>query len=126
MISESQMINENADFSCGINREQAPNGDTYLCFKKFKDRNAKGMSVTANDYFVHPFESGMRLKEDYGTDEYFSLDFMTDILGQRLHDEDSEDEIIIGEDGRPTTKEIPKDRSKRAKRAFASIDDAME
>jgi replicative DNA helicase len=76
MQSESQLITENADCVIAINREYSKILDTwYLSFTDLKNRSSKTNSFEDDKYFAVPFvaNNSMRLMEDYGTEEDFSV-----------------------------------------------------
>lgn len=91
MISESNMMLENADFVCAINREYSPaDGRYYLTFKDLKNRSDKGNNKPTDGYFAHPFEDGntMRLQEDVDLDRSLSFDSIANTLGAVVDDDD--------------------------------------
>lgn len=97
MISESNMLLENADFVAGINREYAVSTKSmWLTFKDLKNRADKNQTRITAGYFAHPFEpdNGMRLVEDYELKESASVDKIADTLGSFvMEDQDEEDEL---------------------------------
>jgi hypothetical protein len=83
MQSESQMISENADVVFAINKEYLKATDQwFLTFTDLKNRASKSNRSYSNRYFAIPFEEGnsMRLMEDEGLEEDYSLDSIADIL----------------------------------------------
>lgn len=98
MISESQLVLENADLAFAINREQTPDGQMYLTIKHFKDRSAREVQ-SLDDYFAHPFDgtNGMRLHEDALLDHSVSINQIEDKFGHVTLDaevfEDDEPEV---------------------------------
>lgn len=94
MISESQLVLENADSAFAINRELAADGQMYLTFTEFKDRASRTLKKAIDSYFVHPFESdnGMKLVEDALSDYSASLDSIESKFGSSTIEDNFEDE----------------------------------
>lgn len=94
MISESQLLLENVDWSCAIHREIGPDGVTYLAFKGLKDRSNKTGEIPGSAYFAHPFEKGnsMRLQEDYPLEMSLSRDDIRSVLGTSFDGDDGPDD----------------------------------
>lgn len=95
MISESQMVYENADVMIALHREKSrADGRTYLAIKNLKDRNDKtGKVVDQNSsYFVHPFEegNGMRLDEDL----LLATSLSMDSIGESISVDDEDDDVV--------------------------------
>ena len=77
---ESILMFENIDAMAIIGRETSQvNGKCYLTMKRVKLRGKDEDTIT---YFAHPFEEGssIRLQEDYGTEECYSLEDLSSTL----------------------------------------------
>lgn len=84
MISESNMLIENADVVVAVNREYDYQGvNAFLTFKDLKNRSAKGNNSPMNTYFAHPFDglNSMRLVEDLDLPESASFNNVIDAFG---------------------------------------------
>ena len=95
MISESQLVLENADLAFAINREQTADGQTYLTIKRFKDRSSRKNNYE-DEYFAHPFDgsNGMKLREDALLDYSESIDSLENKFGAvTLEDDVFEDDV---------------------------------
>lgn len=94
MISESNMLLENADFVMAVNKEMnGGDGINFLSFNKFKDRYSSSSSSVQDKYFAHPFveDNGMRLQEDMGLDEELSVYRIKDTVTVAEYGDDIED-----------------------------------
>lgn len=90
MISESQLMVENADVAFGFHKEETEDGSVFFTFKKFKDRASRSNRTSAMDYFAHEFEedNGMRLQEDFDLEHSLSLESIESRFGVLEDNED--------------------------------------
>jgi replicative DNA helicase len=133
MQSESQMISENADVVIAINQEYLKALDEwFLTFTDLKNRAAKSKKSYNKRYFATPFEKGnsMRLQEDEGTDEDYSIDSVTDILEKydpnarpSIDEEEDDGQSSGGQSDDSDSK--PKTR-KKGQRSRININDAFD
>ena len=94
MISESNMLIENADVVVAVNREYDYQGvNAFLTFKDLKNRSAKGNNSPMNTYFAHPFDglNSMRLVEDLDLPESASFNNVIDAFGGDSEYEEDDD-----------------------------------
>jgi len=124
MISESNMMLENADFVCAINKEYSMgDGKYYMTFKDLKNRSDKGTNSNPTDsYFAHPFEDGnsMRLVEDIDMDRSVSFDSIANTLGTGVDDDMDMEEDVDHDNGKSKK---PK-RTVVKRRSLASLDNS--
>jgi hypothetical protein len=79
-IGESTLILENTDYSFIVAREERKStGNQYLTIKNNASRGKTGAEDYVT-YFAHPFENGMRLKEDQDLAITYSLADLGDDL----------------------------------------------
>lgn len=110
MQSESQQISENSDVVITVNKEYLiTNKSWYLTFTDLKNRGAKSNKTSNARYFATPFEpdNSMRLMEDEGTEEEYSINSVSDMLEKYDANDNIEDDSSSSEnyfDDKPVKK----------------------